>query len=115
MRIATTILQLLLTVAFLGAGGVKLAGAEDIVAQFQEFGLPLEAMYAVGGLEVAGALGLWIRPLRVFAALGLIGLMIGAVGSHVMVGHPADQIIPSAALLVLLAIVLGLWRSSARS
>jgi len=115
MRIAAIILQILLTVAFLAAGGVKLAGAEDIVAQFQEFGLPEAAMYAVGGLEVAGALGLWIRPLRFPAAIGLIGLMLGAVGSHVMVGHPADQIAPSAVLLVLLLTTLWLWPNQARS
>ncbi len=112
MRIAATVLQVLLALAFLGAGGSKLYKAEQLIPEFQEFGLPFAAIYIIGGLEIAGAIGLWIRPLRKLAALGLACLMLGAIGSHIKAAHALGQSVPSAVLLVLLVSLLLLWRKA---
>ena len=51
------ILKIVVAVAFLLAGGAKLAGAKPLADQFEEFGLPRKMMYLVGLLEIAGAIG----------------------------------------------------------
>jgi hypothetical protein len=101
---ALLILKGLLSAAFLMAGGAKLAGAKPLADQFREFGLPLWVMRTVGLLEVAGAIGLWVKPFPVWAATGLAGLMLGAVGNHLKVRHPLSKSAPAIVLLVLLAI-----------
>jgi putative oxidoreductase len=74
----------LLTAAFLMAGSMKLLGSEEIVQNFQKWGYPLFFLYVVGLSEVSFTIGLWIPKLLGLAALGLVGLMIGAVGTHIM-------------------------------
>ena len=102
------ILKIAVTLAFLFAGGAKLAGAKPLIEQFDEFGLPLWLMRAIGILEVAGAIGLWINALAFWAALGLGLLMIGAVGNHIKAGHPFARSAPAAMLLLLCVLVLTL-------
>jgi uncharacterized membrane protein YphA (DoxX/SURF4 family) len=90
--------------ALLVAGATKLAGSEQHAASFAEFGLPLWLMYVVGATEVAGGIMLAIGRTRFVAAVMLAGTMVGAVGSHLSVGHGADTI-PAAVLLVALAAI----------
>lgn len=90
----------LVGLAFLASGSAKLAGTEKLALQFAEFGFPLWFMYLIGATEVvAGGLLFW-SPTRFLASGVLAGVMVGAVGSHLMVGHGADTV-PSAVLLVL--------------
>jgi putative oxidoreductase len=103
----------LATLAYLGAGGAKLSGAEEMVQSFTKYGLPIEFMYFIGACEVAGAIGLWLNmtvvvpwPLRRLAALGLAVIMVGAITMHVL-NDPVTQAIPAA---VLLAILLFLFK-----
>ncbi len=42
----------------------------------------------VGASEVAGALGLWIRPLAALAGLGLAGIMAAASVTHMWLNEP---------------------------
>ncbi|MEM6292476.1 MAG: DoxX family protein [Myxococcota bacterium] len=107
MRIGLLIVRVLLAVAFVMAGGAKLAGAEPLAEQFAAFGLPAWSMTVVGALEVAGAVGLWVPALSRLAAGCLAALMVGAVGAHVSVGHELGQSVPAAVLgMLCVAVVL---------
>ena len=95
------ILKIIVAAGFLLAGVAKLLGAKPIAEQFEEFGLSSWMMRAVGVLEVAGAVGLFTEPLAFWAALGLVLLMIGAVGNHLKVKHPISKSVPAGVLLIL--------------
>ncbi|MDZ4716027.1 MAG: DoxX family protein [Cytophagales bacterium] len=71
----------LLALQFIAAGLGKLTGATE--SAFIGWGYDTTFMYVIGTLEVLGAIGLFIKPLRTWAALGLIGLMVGAAYTHV--------------------------------
>lgn len=75
---------ILMGLMFLGSGGMKLLGSEDIVKQFTAWGYPKWFPTVIGGLELAGAIGLFIPKLRSLAIYGLIGLMVGAIYTHVV-------------------------------
>jgi len=99
-----TLLKIVLTIAFALGGGAKVAGAKPLREQFEEFGLPRWSMTAVGLLEIAGAIGLWIPALSFLASLGLLLLMVGAVGSHLKVKHSVSKVAPALVLLILTAV-----------
>ena len=58
------ILSGLVALAFLGAGGAKLAGAAAMVELFDKVGRGQWFRYLTGLLEVAGAIGLLIHATR---------------------------------------------------
>jgi uncharacterized membrane protein YphA (DoxX/SURF4 family) len=107
LSIVLLILKGLLSAAFLLAGGAKLAGAKPLADQFREFGLPAWTMPLVGALEVAGASGLWLEPFAGWAALGLAGLMLGALANHAKARHPISKFAPAAVLLLLCLLSAG--------
>ena len=79
------ILSGLVALAFLGAGGAKLAGAAAMVELFDKVGRGQRFRYLTGLLEVAGAIGLLI-PRYAFYAAGLLAIvMVGAIIAHVTV------------------------------
>jgi len=79
------ILSGLVALAFLGAGGAKLAGAASMVELFDKVGRGQWFRYFTGLLEVAGAIGLLI-PRYAFYAAGLLAVvMVGAVIAHLTV------------------------------
>jgi len=96
------VLSGLASVAFLGAGGAKLAGAPELVQAFQHFGLSHGFMLFIGVCEIAGAIGLWLPRLAPLAAAGLTMIVAGAVVEHVT-HDPASKAIPAAVLTVLCA------------
>ena len=75
--------RIVITVIFLSFGVAKLLALEFEVEAFARWGYPEGFMYFTGVLEVAGALGLWIRKLSTLAGLGLTVLMLGAMFTHV--------------------------------
>lgn len=79
------ILSGLLALAFLGAGGAKLAGAAAMVEVFNKVGLGQWFRYLTGVLEVAGAIGLLISRYAFYAATLLAVVMVGAIIAHVTV------------------------------
>jgi hypothetical protein len=104
------------TLAFLAAGTFKLSGAEEMVLNFQKYGLPVSFMYFIGLSEVAGAIGLWLRiapvggiQLRLLAALGLGIIMVGAIANHV-IHDPIGMAAPAAVLLVILLFLAHTFR-----
>jgi putative oxidoreductase len=79
------ILSGLAALAFLGAGGGKLAGAAAMVELFDKVGLGQWFRYFTGLLEVAGAIGLLISRYAFYAAILLAIVMVGAIIAHLTV------------------------------
>lgn len=79
--------------------GYRGGSATNMKEEFEEYGLPENAMYAVGAVKVglAGALLVGhakpqlVRP----ASIGLAALMLGAVGMHIKVGDPVKRYLPA--------------------
>lgn len=103
-----TVFAIILAVIYLMAGVAKLAGAKPMAEQFAEFDLSLSAMRVVGALEVAAAVGLFIDSLETWAAEGMVLMMVGAIYYHRRAGHPVQQSIPAAVVLVLSAVYIAL-------
>ena len=89
------ILSVLAALAFLAAGGSKLAGAAPMVAVFDKVGIGQWFRYLTGLLEVVGAIGLFIPRTALYAAVLLSLVMVGATIAHVTVlgGPPVAPIV----------------------
>jgi uncharacterized membrane protein YphA (DoxX/SURF4 family) len=113
MGIALWVAQVLLAVAFLGAGATKLMQPKEKLAKtmawVEDFSQPTVRL--IGALEVLGAIGVvlpaltgilpWLTPL---AALGLVLLMAGAVYTHLR-REEGSAVVPPTVLLLLAALV----------
>ncbi|HWZ60961.1 MAG TPA: DoxX family protein [Gemmatimonadaceae bacterium] len=97
------VLQVLLALAFLGAGGSKVAGAAQMVEMFGKIGVGQWFRYVTGFLEIAGAIGILIPRTRFYSALLLAAVMVGAIIAHLTLvgGNPTPPIV----LLVMAATV----------
>jgi uncharacterized membrane protein YphA (DoxX/SURF4 family) len=106
VSIAIIVLSALLAVAFLGSGGLKLAGAKQSLQMRDQLHVGAKLWRLVGALEVAGALGLaagFVAPaLGIAAATGLALLMVGGIVAHARVQDLRNA--GPAALLVVLAV-----------
>lgn len=107
-NIAAWVLQVLLALALGAAGVAKLAGAEQMVANFQQLGFGQWFRILTGALEVLGAIGLLIPHTSFYAAILLGTVMLGAALSHVAItgGSP----MPAVFLLALCGTVTYLRR-----
>ena len=108
------IVQALLALLFLFAGGMKLVlPIEELTAQ-----MPLPGLFVrfIGVAEVLGALGLIlpgllrIRPdLTPLAAAGLVIIMIGATGYTLASGQVAPALLPLVVGLLAAFVAYGRW------
>jgi len=102
--------QLLLAAYFLFQGGSKLLGSEASVRLFDDVGLGQWLRYLTGVCEVAGAIGLLIPLLSGLAALGLLGVMVGATASNLLTPGYQSFAVQTAVLGVVFALVAwGRW------
>jgi hypothetical protein len=116
MNVALWIIQGLLALLFLFAGGVKLVIPMDqLVKQAPQ--LPGLFLRSVGVCEVLGAIGLIlprllrIRPgLTPLAAVGLVGIIIGATVLTAATNGVVQAISPAIVGLLLLYVAYGRWR-----
>jgi putative oxidoreductase len=114
-RKSTTVLSWLLrglvALAFLAAGGSKLIAAPAMVAMFAAIGVGQWFRLLTGTLEVAGAIGLLLPRVTIYAALLLMAVMVGAIVAHLTIlgGSP----LPATALLLLSAAIAWLARDTA--
>ncbi|MDT7625500.1 MAG: putative oxidoreductase [Pseudonocardiales bacterium] len=99
------VLQVLVAAMFLLAGYLKLASSPDMVALFAGIGIGQWFRYLTGTLEILGALALFIPRLRALGALGLAGVMIGALITDLFIVH----ISPLSALINLVVVVVIAW------
>ncbi|MCV0395858.1 MAG: DoxX family protein [Rhizobiaceae bacterium] len=102
------ILQSVLALAFLAAGGAKLAGAPMMVETFEFVGLGQWFRYATAVIEIAGAIALLAPGFTVLGAVILSVTMVGAIIAHLTV--IPSSFAPALVLLVLLLVVLWLRR-----
>ena len=104
------ILRVLLAVAFLAAGGSKLAGAPAMVEMFQKIGVGQWFRIVTGVLEISGAILLLIPRTTFYGAVLLLLVMVGAVTAELTVLH--DSPVPPLLLLVLSAVTAWLTRTT---
>ena len=102
---AVRVLAVLVGLAFIASGAMKLAGVEEAVKRFQDFNYPLWFMYLTGAIEVGSGVTIMFRMLRFLGASLLICTMIVAIYSHAKIGEGAGEMIPPSVLLVLCAVV----------
>lgn len=105
LNLTLWLFQVLLAFQFAAGGWLKLSGDPAMVDMFAAIGAGQGFRYVVGVLEIAGAVGLLIPRLSGPAALGLVGLMVGASATNVLVLGTA----PWLPLAFLLMSVLVAW------
>lgn len=88
-------IRILLALAFLAAGGSKLAGVAAMIELFDKIGFGQDFRLMVGAIEVFGALLVLIPRTGLPGALWLGGTMVGAVGTHLFLigGSPVPAIV----------------------
>lgn len=104
--IISWVLQVLLALLFVAASAGKLTSNPQVVEMFESWGYPAGFMLLIGVLELAGAVGLLIPRTAGYAAMGLIGLMIGAALTHLLNNEGMQVLRPIAFMVPLIAIVL---------
>ncbi|WP_375254565.1 DoxX family protein [Yoonia sp.] len=105
-------LRVLLTAAFVMAGGAKLAGVEMMVQTFDAVGLGQWFRYVTGIIEISGAILLWVPAVRLIGAALLASTSVGAVLAHLLVLGPS--MVPALVLAALLFAVIYLHRDEAK-
>ncbi|MFG2056783.1 DoxX family protein [Micromonospora sp. NPDC048930] len=100
-------LQVAMAAAFLMAAYTKFIGYPAAVEAFDRIGLGSWFIYFIGAVELAGAIGLLVPALCGLAALGLTGLLIGAVVTQLLVFEPATVITPAAYLIPIAVVAWG--------
>jgi uncharacterized membrane protein YphA (DoxX/SURF4 family) len=114
------IIQVLLALLFLFAGGTKLVIPPDVLASMgspNQIPLPGWFVRFIGVAEVLGALGLilpgllriksWLTPL---AAVGLVVVMIGATALTMAADGVAAGVVPLVVVLLAAFVAYGRWR-----
>ncbi|MFI9384319.1 DoxX family protein [Kutzneria sp. NPDC052558] len=119
MNIALWVVQALLALVYLGAGGMKVARPREQLVATGRFDWMKDTsdagVKAVGAVEVLGALGLilpeltGIAPiLTPIAAVGLVVVQVGAIRVHLTRGE--RQPLPANVILLLLAAFVAVGR-----
>jgi uncharacterized membrane protein YphA (DoxX/SURF4 family) len=106
--IAAWAIQILLAIAFLAAGGAKLAGVPMMVATFDHIGLGQGFRYVTAVVEIVGALALLTPGFAALGALWLGFTMFVAILIHLTILHssPAGAVV----LFVLCGVLVWLRR-----
>ena len=105
----SVVLCILLSIAFVGAGGTKLAGIEMMVITFDQIGWGQGFRYLTGAIEVIGVVLLWLPRRQVIGAAVLGGTMVGGVLTHWFILGPSA--VPALVLGLLSAAVLYIYRT----
>ncbi|MGA8115355.1 MAG: DoxX family protein [Actinocatenispora sp.] len=105
VNITVWVVQVLLAAFFVFAAMPKLLGDPATVASFHTTGFGEWFRYLTGSCEVAGAVGLLIPRLSGLAAIGLVGLMVGATLTNLFL---LPDSAPVAVVTILLGVVFGL-------
>jgi hypothetical protein len=105
MDVAVIFLSVLLATSSLVGGAAKIAGAGIMRADARRFGFSYTAYRRIGLTEVAAAAGLitglFLWPVGVAAAVGVVCLMVGAVTTHLRAEDPPSRLIGPVAVALL--------------
>jgi putative oxidoreductase len=102
----------LLALLFLYAGGAKLIGMSDMVQEFAQIGIGQWFRYFTGFLEVGGAIGVLIPKFRLWAALLISTVMLGATVANLTVLHLPVVAGLTIALMAQALTIAWQWRAS---
>jgi len=83
--VALWLTQIALAAMFLFTGGLKLAGAPEMVGLFDAIGIGQWFRYVTGSIEVVSAVALLVPSWAAFGALLLVPTMAGAVLTHLFI------------------------------
>lgn len=100
LQITVIVVSWFLTLGFLFSGGMKLIAHEMQVQNFENFGYPMWFMYLIGGLEVLAAVLIFLPPTRLWGALLIIVIMIGAIGTHLWHEEWVEVVYPGIPLVL---------------
>jgi hypothetical protein len=108
--IALTIVTVLLAALLAMSASMKLRKQEQAVAIIGgTVGVPLRAFPVLAALELAGAAGilagLWLQPLGIAAATGLVLYFVGALTGHLRVGDTKNLTMPLPPLALSVAVL----------
>jgi len=105
VHIAAVVLSLVLALATLGSGVMKLVRNPKIVASMEAVHVTPAQMTVLGLLEVAAAaglvIGLWWVPLAIAAAIGSVVYFAGAVVAHL---RARDRELQGAVVLLIVSV-----------
>lgn len=103
---ALWVLQILMGVFFVVASAApKFAGQAYAVEIFAQIGAGDWFRYFVGAVELAGGVGLMVPRLAGPAAVGLMGLMIGAAFTQAVVLDAPSMVVSPIIFFVLVAVI----------
>ena len=111
MFIALVVVTVLLAAICLNSAAMKVRQNEQVLAVIHgTVGVPKQYLSVLAGLEIAGAagilLGLWLEPLGVLAAAGLVAYFVGAVGGHLRVRDTKNLVMPLPPLVLAIAVLV---------
>lgn len=81
------VLKIVFVLLFLGAGGAKLFGVPQMVAEFNQIGLGDGFRYFTGITEIGGAILLLVPRTSVYGAFLLAAVCVGAFLAQILVIH----------------------------
>lgn len=115
-NITLWVIQAALALFYAVQGVMKLAGGDEVVANFTRWGFPNKFYLLIGALELLGAIGLVVPRSSAYAAMGLIAVMLGAAVTHITHGEIMMLPMPVVPMLLLGVVAYGRcpWRSKPR-
>lgn len=101
------VLQIVVGLDFMVGAGMKLFSMPHMIELFDHIGAGQWLRYFVGFCELAGGIGLLIKPISGIAAIALAALMVGALYTNVVLID--ESLAPLAWLILMLVIAWGRW------
>ncbi len=110
MHIAALITSVVLALAMLASGVMKVIRAPRIVTMMSAVGVTTAQLPLLGALQIAAAVGMivgiWVPLLAIAATIGLVLYFAGAIIAHLRAHDPAKQ--GAIMFLILAAVTLTL-------
>ena len=111
MFTALVIATVVLAAICLNSAAMKLRKNEQVLAVISgTVGVPLQHLPVLAALEIAGGvgivIGLWLEPLGIAAAVGLVAYFVGAVLGHLRVKDTKNVVMPLPPLVLAVAVLV---------
>ncbi|MFI9508558.1 DoxX family protein [Nocardia sp. NPDC052566] len=104
MFVATVVVSVLLAAALTLSGILKITRNPRVVPGYAAIGVPDNWLTPLGAVLIAGAVGLvaglWLAPVGIAAAIGLILYFLGGIGFHARAKDWKGLVAPVLILLV---------------